>query len=343
MNKSNFSKRILSIILILVISLFTGCSKNLESASAEIFAMDTVITLSAYGNNCTTALDAAKKEIYRLEKLFSVTNEESDISKLNLANGEATAVSEDTYELIKKAVLCAKLTEGRFDPTIYNVLKLWGFTTGNHSVPNEKDLDEALTSVNYKNIQLKKDNTISVTNSSQIDLGGIAKGYIADKAAQAMEACGIDYGIISLGGNVRTVGHKSSGESFSVGIKAPESNDYFATINTDDLSVITSGAYQRNFTENGKTYHHIIDPATGHPATSDAKSVTIIGKDGAMCDALSTAIFIGGSNYAETLQKKHPEFDYIILRNDSTVVVSKELRDSFSLSEGYSDLKIKYK
>ncbi len=343
MNNTNFLKRILSILLILITALCTGCSQDPKSASAEIFAMDTVITLSAYGDNCTNALEAAKKEIYKLEKLFSITNEESDISKLNLANGEITAVSEDTYELIKKSVVCAKLTEGRFDPTIYNVLKLWGFTTDKHSVPKDDDLSEALTSVNYKNIQLKKDNTISVINSSKIDLGGIAKGYIADKAAQAMEACGIDYGIISLGGNIRTVGHKSSGENFSVGIKSPENNNYFATINTDDLSVITSGAYQRNFTANGKTYHHIIDPSSGYPANSDAQSVTIIGKDGAMCDALSTAIYIGGSDYAETLQKKQPDFEYIILRNDNTVVVSKKLKDSFSLAEGYSDMKVTYK
>ena len=158
-----------------------------------------------------------------------------------------------------------------------------------------------------------------------------------------MKTAGVEYGIISLGGNIRTVGTKPSGENFKIGIKHPDSDEYFAIIDTGDCSVITSGAYQRNFTREGKTYHHIIDPETGYPADSDIQSVTIIGEDGALCDALSTAIFIGGSDYAAKLYKQSIFFDYAILTKDNKVIASQGLQERLSIADGFEHLDITYR
>lgn len=334
--KNSFIKTII-ITLVFCICALCGCgAKTPDTHTAQIFALDTVIDITAYGSNAKSAVSAATREIYRLEKLFSVTKEDSDIYRLNHAGSDEVVLNDETYSLLQRAKDISTVTNSKFDVTIYPVIKLWGFTEKDYKIPSPSQLTEALKIVNTDNIILLENNTARLLNNAQVDLGGIAKGYIGDKAAQAMKAAGCESGLISLGGNVRTIGTKSSGEKWSIGIKSPDSTDYFATLSTEECSVITSGSYQRNFTKDGVTYHHIIDPETGKPSDSDAVSVTIIGKNGAVCDALSTAIFIGGSAYAETLSKSIGDFEYIILTKDNKIYISETLKDSFTLSESFS-------
>ena len=309
-----------------------SCTQSaLHPHSSQIYALDTVIDLTAYGENAQQAINAATEEIYRLEKLLSVTDENSDIYKLNNASGKELTLNPDTCRIIELAKNASAQTQGKFDPTIYPVLKLWGFTEDEYSVPAKAEIASAMKSVDYKNITLGIDHTVSLQNGAQIDLGGIAKGYIADKAANAMKAAGCTSGLISLGGNVRTIGEKADGTAWNIGIKEPDGNSYFATVTLqEDRSVITSGAYQRNFTKDGVTYHHIIDPKTGKPADSEALSVTIIGKDGALCDALSTALYIGGTEFAEKV--RNSEFEYVILAHDGVIYASSSLKGKISLS-----------
>lgn len=321
----------------------TGCNYSKNQVTAQIFALDTVIDITAYGDKADEAVSAAKAEIYRLERLLSVTDENSDICRINTSQGTAVEISEETYELIEKALKICNITEGNFDITMYNVIKLWGFTTGEYKVPEESEIINTLVSTGSDKITLSDDNRITVYEGTTLDLGGIAKGYIADKAAKVMKDAGAQYGLISLGGNIRTVSEKPSGELWKVGIRHPEENGYFLTINTEEGSVITSGAYQRNFTENGITYHHIIDPATGKPSQSDAVSVTVVGKDGAMCDGLSTALFIGGTEYADIMYRSVDGFEYVILGKDNCVYASEGLRGKLTLSDNYKDLKIIYR
>ncbi|MGN0453417.1 MAG: FAD:protein FMN transferase [Ruminococcus sp.] len=316
-----------------------GCTVPSDSvASAEIYALDTYIELTAYGENCNEAIDGAKAEIRRLDRLFSVTNEHSDISKLNSSEGEAVKVSADTYEVLKKAIYSAQLTDGNFDPTIYPIVRLWGFTTDEYRVPDTSELNVMLEAVDYKNISLGDDCTVTLKAGTEIDLGAIAKGYIADRTATVMTEAGCS-GMISLGGNVRAVGEKSGGDRWKIGIRYPDSNDSFIILSTDGVSVITSGAYQRNFTENGITYHHIINPENGLPAESDLVSATVIGTDGAICDAFSTAIFIGGSEYVQQLySKSDEEFQFVLLTKDNKVLASKGLEGQLELTDKYNDL-----
>ena len=334
----------LLLILTLISVVLCGCEAHSDDhkQTTQIFAMDTVIDITAYGEKAQKAIDEAAKVIRNLDKLFSVTNEKSDVYKLNNAKGELLLLNSDTYSLLTIAREIYYLTNQNFDITIYPVMKLWGFTTDSYKVPSQDEIEAELEKVNCSNIFFLDKDIACLENGAQIDLGGIAKGYAADKAAQAMKDAGIEYGIITIGGNVRTVGTKPSGEDFTVGIQDPESENYFAVINTGEGSVITSGAYQRNFTENGKTYHHIIDPRTGYPSDSDAVSVTIIGKDGAVCDALSTAVFIGGSEYAYSLREKYDEFEYVILTKDNKVIASKNLEGNLNLEDGY-DFELIYK
>lgn len=342
MYKQKAFKRILLFVILASLCLIYGCASDAEPTTAQIFALDTVIDITAYGDNASEAVDGAKAEIRRLEKLLSVTDKDSDIYRINHFEGESVAVSGETYELIERAVGISALTESKFDITVYNVVKLWGFTTGEYRVPNESEIADALATVGYKNITLSEDNKATVEDGTQLDLGGIAKGYIADKAADVMKSFGIDYGIISLGGNVRTVGAKPKNESFIIGIRHIEESGHFAEVSVEELSVITSGGYQRNFTEDGVTYHHIIDPATGKPSESNAVSVSIIGKDGTLCDALSTAIYIGGTEYAEELRRTNENFEYVILTDDNTVHASKALEGKLETTEEYGNLQIEY-
>ncbi len=320
----------------------SGCSEKTSKETAEIYALDTIVNITAYGENSTNAIENAKAEIIRLEKLFSVTREGSDISRINSAKGESVRVSEETFELIAAAVDAAELTQGRFDITLCGVLKLWGFTEENYRVPSKEEISRELEKTGYEKIALSSPDEVLVPDGTKIDLGGIAKGYIGDRLAEVMKSAGCEYGVISLGGNVRTFGEKEQGESFVVGIQHPQSGGYFATLQTGEASVITSGAYQRNFTENGKTYHHILNSETGYPAESDIESVTVTGADGALCDALSTALFAGGSSYAEKLQEELGNFEYVILLKDGDVLVCDGLKGKFSLSADYQNLNIRY-
>lgn len=332
-------KALTSLLIAITLLFFCGCEST-KSSTAQIYALDTVIDLTAYGENAEAGLDAAKEEIYRLEKLLSVTKEESDIYRLNNSKGESVNVDFETYSLLEKALILGRLSEDNFDITIYNVLKLWGFTQDEHTVPNDASLSEALLTVGRENVLLNSDYTVSLKNNTQVDLGGIAKGYIGDRAAEAMKNAGVTSGLISIGGNVRVIGEKPSDKNFTVGIKYPEGNSYFGTIKATEKNIITSGAYQRNFTQDDVTYHHIIDPDTGYPSCSDAISVTIIGEDGTMCDAFSTAIFIGGTDYAEALRSAIGGFEYVILTENNTVYVSEGLENEFSLSEEYKHLNV---
>ncbi len=341
--KTTKQKLILLLVIIMCAPLLFGCKGTDEKATAQIFALDTVIDITAYGEKAEEAVDAAKAEIYALEGLLSVTDKDSDIYITNTSHGNSIEISDETYSLIEKSLRLSEETEGNFDISLYNVIKLWGFTTGEYKVPTDSELESSLANTSSDKITLEDGNRITVSQGTAIDLGGIAKGYIADKAAQTMKSAGAQYGLISLGGNIRTIGEKPTGEKWRVGIRHPEENGYFLTISTAEGSVITSGAYQRNFTQDGITYHHIIDPATGKPSQSDAISVTIIGSDGAMCDGLSTAVFIGGTEYADKLYHKLSGFEYVILSDDNCIYASKGLEGNLELSENYKDLKIIYR
>lgn len=300
-----------------------------RSCSKDIFAMDTYMTLTAYGERSKEAIDAAELEINRIEKLLSVGIETSEICKLN--REKAIQLSEDTEYLIARSIDIYEKTDGAFEITIYPLMEEWGFTTQNYKVPDEERIQELLESVGTDKIQLETA-SVSIEKDMALDLGGIAKGYTSSRIMEIFREYGIESAVVSLGGNVQVLGKKTDGSDWKVGIESPKADGtYIGVLQTSDKAVITSGGYERYFEEEGKRYHHIIDPRTGYPASSGLSSVTIISEDGTLADALSTSLFIMGKDRAIEYWKDHSnEFDMIMVDEDGYIYASSGVEDQFS-------------
>ncbi len=308
-----------------------------QRTDKTIFAMDTVMDLSPYGENSAAAAEAAAERIQQLEKLFSVTIETSDIARVNAAKGSPVEVSDDTAALLQTALEYCEKTDGALDLSIYPVLKTWGFTTGEYQVPDEDVIQSLLANVDYQKIQLTGD-TVQIAEGMEIDLGSVAKGYTGDQVMEVFRENGLTSGMISLGGNVQTLGTKPDGSNWRIAIQDPEGGEgYVGVVEVADQAVITSGGYERFFEEDGVTYWHIIDPATGAPARSGVISATIVGDSGAMCDALSTALFIMGPERAETFWRTYGGFDYLLVLEDGSLIYSEGLQGRFTPMEPWSN------
>lgn len=340
-------------VLILIIML-VGCSNekevsssnsissttvtNANPATKEFFAMDTYMEVDAYGDNGEKAVAKAEKEVNKLDSILSTGKSTSEISKLN--KNKKQDVSNDTMSLIKESVKISKETAGAFNPTIYPLMELWGFTTKNYYVPKDNEIKPLLNHMDIDNIKIdERKNEVSFKDSNmKIDLGAIAKGYTSSKIIDIFKENNIKSGMVTLGGNVQVLGKKPDGSLWKVGIQNPIVEDeYLGVLQTLDKAVITSGGYERNFTKNGKTYHHILDPSNGYPANNGLTSVTIISSDGTLADALSTSLFVMGKDKAIDFYKKsNYNFDFILYTSDNKLIISDGIKDIFS-----SDLDIK--
>lgn len=333
LQESNAMKKILCLAAAALL-LLSGCteSKNVENtqASKDVFAMDTYMNLKAYGKNSETALEFAVDEILYLDDLLSVTNENSDISAINNSCGSIVSVNNETAEIIEKAIEIGDQTNGALDITVYPVLKEWGFTTDNHKILDSETLDILLKNVDYHQIKVNG-NRITVPESFQLDLGALAKGYTSDKVMEILRNNGINSAVVSLGGNVQTLGRKPDGFLWKVAVIDPFSPDStMGLLKVEDKAVITSGNYERYFIgENGKIYHHIIDPSNGYPADNGLVSVTIIGGSGIMCDALSTALFVSGYEKAVSYWRKNGDFDMILVTDHNEIFITEGIAYTF--------------
>lgn len=317
-------------IILLFISLcvlLSSCSfAPNKTESKTVFAMDTVMTISAYGDNSKTALKEAEKEIFRLDKAFRRKDKNSEIYKINQGSAE---VSDDTLKVIKSALEICEKTDGYFDISIAPVMDLWGFYERDYHVPNDSELVMELDKVNYKNITVNN-NTVAVKDGSQLDLGGIAKGYLSDRIIEIYRKYDVDYGLISLGGNVMTYGKKPNGDKWNVAIQNPDDEEeYSGVLSVDEKAVVTSGGYQRYFEENGVIYHHIINPKTGFPAKSGVKSVTVVANSGTTADGLSTALFVMGVEKGKDYWKKNGGFEAVFITDNDEIYITKGLKNSF--------------
>jgi len=241
------------------------------------------------------------------KKDIGISKAEEDI-KSNIAPGNTTRfninsdgsisfdVSEMMYGILEKGLYYSELSEGRFDITIEPESSLWDFTADNPEVPEDTDIKKAVKLVDYNNASLKDGKLIFKIPGMGIELGAIAKGYIADSLKEYLEANGVESGIINLGGNVLCIGKKPGGEPFHVGIQQPfaERNESIAAINAEDISVVSSGIYERYFMQDDKIYHHILDPLAGYPIDNGLVAITVVSEKSVDGDALSTACFALG-------------------------------------------------
>ena len=313
-----------------------GCSAPQDGHEAErsLFAMHTYMTLTAYGEEADAALEEAAALIGQAESLWSVTDEESEIWQANHSAGGTVTVSEETARLLSFALSMAEKTGGALDPTIYPVLAAWGFTTDQKQVPPQEQITALLQNVGYGRIRLEG-TSLTVPDGMQLDLGAVAKGYTADLVTETLKARGVESAMISLGGNIQALGSRPDGTDWRIGVRAPWEDGILGVLRLSDAAVVTSGGYENYFEdENGRIYSHILDPFTGYPADTDLLSATIIGKEGKMCDALSTALFVMGAEGAEEYWRENGGFDMLLVTDQNEIILTQGVAERFILAEG---------
>lgn len=315
----------------------TGTQKTEDPAlHTQIFAMDTVMDLTVYGNSesdRTAALDAAEAEINRLDALLSRHDGNSAISAVNESSGAPVAVNDEVLALLKTAVGYSVITDGTFSITVAPIMDAWDFTGDHPRVPSRAELDALLPHVGDGRIVFG-DGTVTLEDGMSVDLGGIAKGYASDCLAAVFEERGVDSAMVSLGGNVYVRGTKPDGSRWRVAVEDPhDPGNYLGVLSLADQFAITSGGYQRYFEQDGVTYYHIIDPKTGDVARSGLSAVTVVCESGTMGDALSTALFVMGYDGAVDFWKTSGlDFDMILSDEEGRVYLTEGLKDLFDSS-----------
>lgn len=338
----------MAILLCFTLNFAGGCSEKREEAQEMLnkyseedlhemttFAMDTVMQFSIYDENGEQLLTEAEQEIRRLERLFSVTIEDSEIAQLNARAGvDGITLSEDTKKILERGKEIGDLTNQAFDIAISPIVKAWGFTTdGEKHVPSNDTLESLLPLTKIEDLVIDEDTSKAklLKKGMAVDLGGIAKGYTSDVLVKLLKEKGVTSALFSLGGNIGAIGTKPNGEKWKVAIENPlDVNDYVGLLEVQDCFVITSGGYQRYFEENGKRYHHIIDSNTGYPADKGLLSVTIISKDGAKADGLSTALFVMGLDEAVQLWRSSNDFEAVFVTEDGRVIATEGAASIFT-------------
>lgn len=298
---------------------------------------DTVITITLYGNasKANKRLKETFKQAEYYENLLSNTVKGSDISKINNANGQYVKVHKDTLEALEVAVKYSEQSDGVFDLTVGDLSDLWDFKNNTGTVPDRQALNQALEHIDYRNVEINGDRVRLKDPDAKIDLGGIAKGFIADKMKAKLEKMGAKSGIINLGGNVLLIGKRPDKTAYTVGVQRPFSDDGTAlfTIKACDTSVVTSGTYQRYFEKNGRIYHHILNLQTGYPYNNGLDSVTIITKQSTEADALSTTVFCMGLDKGLAYVNSLNGVEAVFVKTDGTIVKSDNVDKEYQFKE----------
>jgi len=311
--------------------LLTSCSNAAEDSpvSQTDFLLNTVCTISIYNEEnkekdadelITDAFDLCRQ----YENTLSRTIEGSDVYKINHSDGESISVSDSTIEVLKYAEKYSKASNGSFDITIAPLSILWDFEGDNPTVPPDDEIASLVKEVNYTKIKIDGNNVTLEAPVKAIDLGGIAKGYIADKLADYLEINNVTSAIINLGGNVYTLGTRPDGSNFNIGIQDPSKTDgsILGYVSVSNKSLVTSGSYERYFIQDGKKYHHILDPATGYPVENGLCSVSIISEYSVDGDGLSTSCFVLGEEEGMELINSLDGIEAIFIDNSGKMYFS---------------------
>lgn len=313
----------------------TGCAeKEVDPVTLQNFYFDTVCSITVYNMEgmSQSKADSAIYDAFDLcsyyENLLSKTKEGSDIYKINHAGGAPVECNDETIELIQAGIHYGDLSDGLFDITIGKAEDLWHFDDDNAAVPDADVLADAVKYVDYKQIQIDGNTVTMGTDEGEIDLGGIAKGYIADKVCENLKENGVTSAIVSLGGNIDIVGGKESNVSdspqdFNIGIETPYSDqtEIVGATKGQNITVVTSGVYERYFEEDGVKYHHILDPKTGYPVDTDVLGVTIVAPAGKSmdCDAIATICLLKGVDKGMEFIESQDGYEALFISTDESI------------------------
>ena len=298
MKHTHLHTRLLALLLCCALVLPLSACGEAKSTTQQIFAMDTVMDLTAYGKKADDGINAAISIINSMDTLLDPENERSKTYEINHAMGSPVVVNEQIAKMLRTALTVYERTNGAFDLTTYPLSKLWGFIDQNYRVPSDAEIERLLPCVDMRKVQLaatddSANSLITMPADMALSFGAVAKGCASDYAIQAMRAAGVTSGVVSLGGNVQTLGKKPDGSDWNIAIQDPnDTGSYLGYLTVGETAVITSGSYQRYFTEGGQKYHHILSPTTGRPVNNGLLAVTIVCEDGTLADCLSTAMFV---------------------------------------------------
>lgn len=317
----------LFLMCICIIITQTGCSRE-EPVTDTEFYLDTFCTITIQGageEKAEAAIEAAFDCCKKYDNLLSQTKPGSDIYHINESEGKAVKVSEETYRLIEAAIHYAEISDGMFDFTIGAVTALWDFKQQEQpQLPKQRALQAALKTVGYQNVHLMSGERIQLKNpGTQLNLGGMAKGYIADRVIEVLRQQGIESAVVNLGGNVAVLGGNVDGEPWKIGIERPYSDrtEILGSVEAADCNLVTSGIYERKFEKDGKLYHHILNPETGYPMETELDQVTVTGPTGRGmdCDAYSTICMMLGLEKGMELINHTEGLEAVFVSKDGTV------------------------
>ncbi len=298
------------------------------------FKLNTIITITLYGTQDESIIDGAFALCDKYENLLSRTKSSSEIYQLNHASNNSFEVSDDTLDLLKRGLDYCRVSNGAFDLSVEPLTSLWNFGSDKQRLPEREEIENALSHVGYEDIKIEG-NTVTMKAGMGIDLGAIAKGYIADKIKEYLLEHKVTSATINLGGNVLCVGKKPDGSPFRIGIQKPfeDRNETIAVMELDDVSVVSSGIYERYFEVDGTQYHHILNPSTGYPYDNNLLSVTIISKESTDGDALSTTCFALGLEKGLELIESMEDTYAVFITKDDTLHYSKGFLENIVVTE----------
>lgn len=341
--RSTAARLTAAVLCIAMLLPLSACGEAKEEQK-ELFAMDTVMTLTAYGKNAQAGLDAATSVINAMDSALDPEIPTSIAYAINHADGANTAISGQVASMLSTAQLVYQRSGGALDLSIYPLVKRWGFIDGKYYVPTDEEISEELAKLCFDKLVINSfpssgGYSVSLPAGGEISFGAVAKGCASSSAIDAMRQAGVESGIVSLGGNVQTLGLKPDGSNWTVAVQDPNfPASYLGVLSVGETAVITSGSYQRNFTDlHNKTYHHILSPTTGYPVNNTLISVTIICDNGTMADCLSTAMFVLGESKALEYWRTYGGFEMIMVTSGNEIICTKGLIEQFTLSnESYT-------
>ncbi len=325
MKKTKLLITITAVILLIISQ--TACASEEAPVSKTGYYLDTICQIDIYGmdeDEAAELIDGAFAVCSDCEQLLSKTVRDSDVDRIN-RDGKAK-VDDMTVELIEKGLYYGDLSHGRFDISVGCLTDMWDFHSDEHVIPDKGDIEEAVKHIDYNNIVIDS-NTVSMKDdAADIDLGGIAKGYICDRVAEYLTENGVTSAIVNLGGNITAIGSKNGEKPFKIGIERPFSDrsEIIGYVEAEDKTFVTSGIYERYFEKDGKVYHHILDVETGYPVDNDLDSVTIISDKGrsADCDALSTICLMLGVDEGKKLIDSLDGYEAVFVDSEGNITTT---------------------
>jgi thiamine biosynthesis lipoprotein len=324
-------RKFLCIALMILMLFITSC-KNTKPIKESRFLLDTIIEITLYENN--KASKAMLNDMFNLiknsEEKYSRYITGSEISKINNNPGKPTPVSSDTMEMIEKSIYYSSISDGLFDISIGPLIDLWNINGDNPRVPSQNEIESVLDKIDYRKIMMDRENStvFLADNGMSLDTGAIAKGYITDLLVTYLREKDINSALINLGGNLYLYGSKIDGSPWNIGIRNPFGlkGEYFGTVSVKNISIVTSGIYERFFEHEQIIYHHILNPKTGYPENNNLASVSILSPSSTVADCLSTTVFLLGLEKGLSVVESIDGVEAIIITRDKKVHLSSGIK-----------------